>query len=381
MYWKNGLVFSLHDKTVYATCGYNQRKITIQVQDKDDTEISVGGDFEALSQIKNSKFRKVYENDFWFVFPKSPKLVHQNPKNMHPNIQQALKNLENANIAGYFEEMDRVEMPTIQIKSTYARFKGVFMAGQAPWNFSQQLETFAKEVANNFLSGSGDTIGRDKIDRQINMGQGSNYIENQTLQGGNQTSQPQNRQKILFLAANPTNEARLQTDAEYRIIQQRLQAAQERDSFELLNPALSVQIEDLIKAMNQKPEIVHFSGHGSMDGILISNAQNEAQVMPTAAIKRLFKQHKDSTKLVVLNACYSAEQAKVISEFGIHVIGMHLEIADEAAIGFAGGLYIGLGAGKNIETAFDDAMIVISTTHPDSELIPEIWKNGEKLDL
>jgi hypothetical protein len=192
---------------------------------------------------------------------------------------------------------------------------------------------------------------------------------------------PVSKQKILFLAASPTNEARLQTDAEYRIIQQRLQAAEERDSFELLNPALSVRITDLIKVMNQKPEIVHFSGHGSMDGIIISNDQNEAQLMPTAAIKRLFKQHKDSTRLVVLNACYSAEQAKVISEFEIYVIGMHVEIADDAAINFAGGLYIGLGAGKSIEQAFEDAMIVISTTHPNMELVPEIWKDGEKLDL
>jgi hypothetical protein len=84
---------------------------------------------------------------------------------------------------------------------------------------------------------------------------------------------------------------------------------------------------------------------------------------------------------VVLNACYSAEQAKVISEFEIYVIGMHVEIADDAAINFAGALYIGLGAGKSIEQAFEDAMIVISTTHPNMELVPEIWKDGEKLDL
>ncbi|TAF66904.1 MAG: CHAT domain-containing protein [Cytophagales bacterium] len=262
---------------------------------------------------------------------------------------------------------------TTQFNKITAQFLGAL--GMLENHLNQQKKS-------NITNITSDIIGRDKIDRQINLGDNSTYIESQNNQQESiQQAKSQAKQKILFLAANPTNEARLQTDKEYATIMQRLKASQERDKFELLKPVLSMQVEDLIEAMNQKPEIVHFSGHGSLDGIIITNAQNEAQVMPTDAIKRLFKQHKDSTKLVVLNACYSAEQAKVISEFGIYVIGMHVEIADEAAISFAGGLYIGLGAGKSIEKAFDDAMIVISTTYPNMELVPEIWKNGEKLDL
>jgi hypothetical protein len=67
---------------------------------------------------------------------------------MNENINNAIIHLEDANIAGYFEEMDKVEMPK-QLKPTYAQFKGVFMDGQAPWDFSQQLETFAREVNKN----------------------------------------------------------------------------------------------------------------------------------------------------------------------------------------------------------------------------------------
>ena len=131
--------------------------------------------------------------------------------------------------------------------------------------------------------------------------------------------------------------------------------------------------------MSQKPEIVHFSGHSEQDGIVIATSQNEAQIMPTSAVRRLFKQHKESTKLVILNACYSAEQAKVISEFGIHVIGMNDVTEDNAAISFASGLYIGMGEGKAIEQAFDDAMIVIETEHSGAEVVPEVWLNGEKM--
>jgi GTPase SAR1 family protein/class 3 adenylate cyclase len=64
---------------------------------------------------------------------------------MKQNIQSALSHLQNANYAGYFEEMDKVEIPD-SLKNTYATHKGVFMSGQAPWNFHQLLETFTREV-------------------------------------------------------------------------------------------------------------------------------------------------------------------------------------------------------------------------------------------
>ena len=52
---------------------------------------------------------------------------------------------------------------------------------------------------------------------------------------------------------------------------------------------------------------------------------------------------------------------------------------DNAAISFASGLYIGMGEGKAIEQAFDDAMIVIETEHSGAEVVPEVWLNGEKM--
>lgn len=187
--------------------------------------------------------------------------------------------------------------------------------------------------------------------------------------------------KILFLAANPTDEARLQTDREYKAIREKLNAGTHRDNFEFLMPELALTIDNLINAMNTKPAIVHFSGHGKQDAIMITNDHNEAFPLPQRALKRLFRQHKDDIKLVVLNSCYSAAQAKVISTLGFYVIGMNTEIADDSALSFATGLYLGFAAGKEIEIAYDDAMIRLEATYPNLAEIPEIWKEGEKLDL
>ena len=64
---------------------------------------------------------------------------------MNTTIQKALKHLENANYAGYFEELDKISLPA-QFRTTYAEHKGKFISGSYPYNFHQQLEVFSKAV-------------------------------------------------------------------------------------------------------------------------------------------------------------------------------------------------------------------------------------------
>lgn len=186
------------------------------------------------------------------------------------------------------------------------------------------------------------------------------------------------KQKILFLAANPTDQASLQTDKEYRIISERMRR---NEYYELLHPQFALTIENLLIAMNQKPQIVHFAGHGEQQGIIITNAQNQHKLMPTRALRRLFRQHKEGIQLILLNSCYSEAQAKVLSELGMYVIGMNNAAEDNAALDFAAGLYIGLSEGKDVERAYDDAMIMIETNHPDFADLPVVWKSGQQLDI
>lgn len=66
---------------------------------------------------------------------------------MHKTIQKALSNLENANFAGYFDEMDKIQdqIPS-HLKPIYATHKNKFIAGQKEWDFHQQLAVFAKHL-------------------------------------------------------------------------------------------------------------------------------------------------------------------------------------------------------------------------------------------
>jgi hypothetical protein len=191
----------------------------------------------------------------------------------------------------------------------------------------------------------------------------------------------QSTSKVLFLSANPSDQSRLQTDREHRIIKAEIEKGRRRDSFEFLPSRFAVTVTELLHAMNDRPAIVHFSGHGETKGILIVTDSNQTQLVPIEALTRLFAPLMGITKVVLLNSCYSAEQAKIISKYGMFVIGMNLPIEDDAAISFAKGLYNGLGEGKTIEGSYNDAMIVLETENPNYAKMVEAWKDGKRLRL
>lgn len=218
------------------------------------------------------------------------------------------------------------------------------------------------------------------LDRLPNTG---NPVEQQML---NPSATPQEDpkvnkvKKILFLTANPKNPdgPALRTESEMQAVKSELRMASGRDLFDIeFEPA--VKIPDITRSMIQhKPEIIHFSGHGHTTGIIVEGVKGEIILFPTEGLNRLFKLTKGHVKCVVLNACYSKAQAKVISEHNIHVIGMSDEIGDETAREFAVGFYQSLGNGDTVDFAYEIAMINISHKTQFANL-PELWFNGEKI--
>jgi|GEM_PF-3127956 len=187
--------------------------------------------------------------------------------------------------------------------------------------------------------------------------------------------------RILYVAANPSDQERIETDVEYRKLKAQLQRGRARDEFKWLDALFAATIDELIRAKNDNPHLLHFAGHGAHDGLVLTTENNKSQPISDAALERLFKPLSGITGIVVLNACYSALQARLISSFGIWVVGHNLPIDDPAAIAFSEGFYNGLGEGKNFEAAFNDAMTVIETKHPTAASIIEVWKDGQQIAL
>ena len=70
----------------------------------------------------------------------------------------------------------------------------------------------------------------------------------------------------LFLAANPRDTEPLDLGREVREITEKIRLADYRDSFKLVS-AWAVRPDDLLQSLSEnKPQIVHFSGHGNAAG-------------------------------------------------------------------------------------------------------------------
>ena len=180
--------------------------------------------------------------------------------------------------------------------------------------------------------------------------------------------------KILFLAADPSDASRLRLLQELRDIKEILRYAKEARKFELESRE-SVKVKDITQAIfDVKPQIIHFSGHGTNQGELcFENELGQIQSVEADALAAMFELLVEHVNCVVLNACYSEIQAKAIAKHIPYVIGMNDAIGDKAAIAFAVGFYKALAANRGVEEAYKFGCVEIQLQGIPEHLKPVIY--------
>ena len=183
------------------------------------------------------------------------------------------------------------------------------------------------------------------------------------------------KRKIAVFAANPSGLLRLRLDEEIRSIQRELQLSDQRDKFDVAFH-LATRASDIQRVLlESKPQIVHFSGHGEgSNGLILEDGSKNGQSASTEALEQLFSFFSQSIECVVLNACYSKEQADFICRSIDYVIGMSQDIGDEAAIEFSSGFYRALGNGSSYEEAYQLGCNAISLANIPEAQKPQIRK-------
>jgi CHAT domain len=202
---------------------------------------------------------------------------------------------------------------------------------------------------------------------------------------------------ILILAANPKGTTTLRLDQEVRDITAGLQRAPYREAFNLQS-RWAVRPRDLQRALlDLNPQIVHFCGHGlgtpttpteptrklnsiaaqptAPEGLTFEDNNGNTTIASTEAISQTFALFKDSIQCVVLNACYSDNQATAIAQHIPYVIGMNQAIGDKAAIEFAISFYDAIGAGRDIPFAYELAKNAIQLAGIPEDLTPVLRLN------
>jgi hypothetical protein len=179
---------------------------------------------------------------------------------------------------------------------------------------------------------------------------------------------------LLFVAADPKDLVRLRLGEEIREIQHVLQLAKNRDKFHL-EQRLAVRVPDLTQALlDLDPYIVHFSGHGSAKGeICLEAPDGTSMPIPVPALRDLFSTSNDRLQCVILNACFSQEQAFAISQSVPFVVGMKQEMNDAASIAFALGFYQALGAGRTVPESFRFGLVQLGLWDLPGALTPQLF--------
>ena len=148
--------------------------------------------------------------------------------------------------------------------------------------------------------------------------------------------------KILILASNPRKDLNL--DREIRDLKEVIEKSRNRQELEV-EDALAVRVRDLQGLLlKHDPQIVHFCGHGTGEqGLVLQDDLGQERRVSTQALKNLFALFENQVECVLLNACYSEEQADRIVEHINYATGMSQEILDTAAIALMLHMTFGLG--------------------------------------
>ena len=169
--------------------------------------------------------------------------------------------------------------------------------------------------------------------------------------------------RILFLSANPWTTSRILVDEEAREIFERLQEGPYRTRFELYNHAATRPIDLQKLLLFYRPHIVHFSGHGTKkQKIILGGTPGRGKTVDRQGLVELLALYNNHLRLVLLNACFTKDQARLISEVVDYAVGTGKGIGDKAGVAFAGAFYRALGFGKSIRDAFDSAKAELGLT-------------------
>lgn len=188
------------------------------------------------------------------------------------------------------------------------------------------------------------------------------------------------RRKLLFVGASPKDQDPINLGTEQRKLLNTLQMAQNRDDFEFIARQGATFSGLSLEMISNQPEFLHLSGHGDEEGLVLEDDQGLTSYMPVEALNQLVLLTA-GIKCIFLNACYSSDQAKLLSQNKLYVIGLNGTINSDVAEAFATGFYQAIYEGLTIELAYRSGVahgIVASGTAGFSK--SQLWFAGKPVN-
>ena len=169
------------------------------------------------------------------------------------------------------------------------------------------------------------------------------------------------------MAAAPDDKIYVNVVKEGTEIQQTLDG--QRDKFQFFH-SLGITKDHFLDDLERyRPDILHFSGHGTEYSSLVFQDGDE---LSSEQLEKTFQSLPFKISVVFLNACYSKQQARSISKYVDYIIGMKKAVSDEAAIIFSSKFYKSLLKNINYKEAYNDAIAYLSYYLESESSIPKL---------
>ena len=166
---------------------------------------------------------------------------------------------------------------------------------------------------------------------------------------------------VLFVAAETSDHETIRLGKEFREVREEI----ERQGTLDFHPLWAARAMDLNRALREvEPTIVHFSGHGTPDGLFVMDSDGDSPgILDEKAVGSIFDTFgRGKIKVVVFNSCYSAPLAREVAKYVDVVIGMENTVGIDPAIHFSRGFYGGLSRGESVQEAFRMAVTEMETS-------------------
>ena len=158
--------------------------------------------------------------------------------------------------------------------------------------------------------------------------------------------------RVLFLEANPFTTKQSGVKEKVQTIRHELQHLRNL----VFDLGWVASIDDLRGELEFYPsDVVHFIGHGTGEGIVLSKKAGDMKAISDEALALRFSRFSPRTRLVILDGCYTSEQAKALTDVVDCVVGINDQADADSILWFAMLLYGHISEGCSVQEAIDQS--------------------------
>ena len=158
------------------------------------------------------------------------------------------------------------------------------------------------------------------------------------------------KRKILFIAANPSNLAEVDSEKEYKIVDKIFRGKGFEDRFDVKFVPKATP-EDIVEYVRGQIWLIHFCGHGKPHKIILENELGTSLPVRAGSLLQYIDE-VHGLKCVLLNACNSNVLAEQIQDIVDYSIGFDGPIENEDAIQFVKSFYESFARVESVPMAF-----------------------------